>query len=161
MARHIGPVPQEWTPLSYADSWPEKTNLAQTILTRRSRRNFVTTPLSRDLLPPLLESLALSGTAYGGGQPSDHETLAIGCLVGARALNPVLPPGPPATKMGIGAAEGGSPTMARICLDQAWLTQAALHFLFIPPYGKWRSAGDPGDIGLPRRPPGGWASGYT
>jgi SagB-type dehydrogenase family enzyme len=59
--------------------------------------------------------------------------LAIGCLVGsAEGVEPgyyLLDP----LQQQWGMVTGGMLThpMARICLDQAWLTQAALHFLFI------------------------------
>jgi len=133
MARHIGPVPKDWTALPSPASWPEKTNLAQTILTRRSRRNFVTTPLPRDLLSALLESLGRPGPNTMGNSPRPHELLAIGCLVGsAEGVEPgyyLLDP----LQQQWGVVAGGMllHPMARICLDQAWLTQAALHFLFI------------------------------
>ena len=91
MARHIGPVPKEWTPLSYPASWPEKTNLAQTILTRRSRRNFVTTPLPRDWLSALLESLGHPELMNQGGKQPSAPRIAGHRLPGwfrRRELNP-------------------------------------------------------------------------
>ena len=133
MARHIGPEPKDWTPLSYPASWPEKTNLAQTILTRRSRRNFVTTPLPRDLLSALLESLGQPEPSTEGNSPRHHDLLAIGCLVGSAEE---VEPGfylldPLQQKWGMVTAGMLTRPMARICLDQTWLAQAALHFLFI------------------------------
>ena len=138
MARHIGPVPKDWTPLSSPASWPEKTNLAQTILTRRSRRNFVTTPLPRDLLSALLESLGHPEHNTAENSPPQQELLSIGCLVSsAEGVEPgfyLLD----TLQQKWGMVAGGMLThpMARICLDQVWLTQAALHFLFITPIGK-------------------------
>ena len=133
MARHIGPEPKDWTPLSYPASWPEKTNLAQTILTRRSRRNFVPAPLPRDLLSALLESLSHPELNAAGNGPRQQEMLAIGCLVGsAEGVEPgyyLLDP--LQQKWGMVSAGMLTPPMARICLDQVWLAQAALHFLFI------------------------------
>jgi SagB-type dehydrogenase family enzyme len=138
MVRQIGPVPKEWTPLSYPSSWSEKTNLAQTILTRRSRRNFVSTPLPRDLLWALLESLAHPEHNTRGDGPPPHESLAIGCL--ARSAEGVEPGyyllDPLQQKWGMVTGGVYTQAMARICLDQAWLTQAALHFLFIANIGK-------------------------
>jgi SagB-type dehydrogenase family enzyme len=133
MARHIGPAPKDWTPLSYPSPWPEKITLAQTILTRRSRRNFVTTPLPRDLLSGLLESLVHLDRVTAGNCPPLHELLAIGCLVGsAEAVEPgfyLLEP----LQQEWGMVTGGklTRTIARICLDQDWLAQAAVHFLFM------------------------------
>jgi SagB-type dehydrogenase family enzyme len=138
MASHIGPVPKDWTPLSHPVSWPEKINLAQTILTRRSRRNFVSTPLPRDLLWALLESLTHPEHNTTGDGPPPHESLAIGCL--ARLAEGVEPGyyllDPLQQKWGMVTGGVFTQAMARICLDQAWLTQAALHFLFIANIGK-------------------------
>ena len=133
MARHIGPAPKEWTSLSYPSPWPEKINLAQAILTRRSRRNFVTAPLPQDLLSALLESLVCPERPAPGNSPPLQALLAIGCLVGsAEGVEPgfyLLEP----LQQKWGMVFGGRLTqaMARICLDQNWLAQAAAHFLFM------------------------------
>lgn len=138
MVRHIGPFPNAWASLSYPAAWPEKTNLAQAIVTRRSRRNFVTTPLPRDLLPPLLESLCRPEEHAAGNCQSPPELLALGCLVGrAEGVEPGFYLVDTIQRQW-GMVAGGMLTrpMARICLDQEWLTQAALHFLFIAHIGK-------------------------
>jgi len=115
-----------------SDPWPEKTNYEDAFLLRRSRRNFIPASLSGNCLMALLECLSMTCRIV----PSEHEyqhSVRTGCITGNVEG---FEPGFYLTdefKSSLGMVDSGSFTglMAAICLDQKWLTNAAVHFLFI------------------------------
>ncbi len=133
MVRLIGPEPKAWSPLPGFSSPVESMNLDRAIFSRRSRRNYVTTPLSRESWQALWRSLILFEEKEPVEGRKPHQTLAVGCLAGQVEE---IPPGfylLDSLSKSLGLAASGSFTrlMTRICLDQAWLAQAAVHFLFM------------------------------
>lgn len=123
------PVPQ----LPGLDTWPEVLSYSEAVSKRRSSRNFVRSPLPTDGLVALLESLSASSHEH-------HETRMIirgGLSVGFLAGNVNgLDPGFYTLDMEQGSinlvSEGFMmDEMARVCLDQAWLRNCDLHFLFL------------------------------
>jgi SagB-type dehydrogenase family enzyme len=133
MVRCIGPEPKVWSPLPGFPSPAEGMNLDRAVFSRRSRRNYVTTPLSGEGWQALWSSLAyFEEKGPEEGWPP-RQALALGCLAG-RAEG--IPPGfylldGQSKSLGLAAAGSFTRAMTGICLDQAWLAQAAVHFLFM------------------------------
>jgi SagB-type dehydrogenase family enzyme len=133
MIRDLGFAPSSRQRLAPPTLWPEVTDYREALFRRRSRRNFVKESFRKDGTGALLESLCRCGS-----EPFDRErgygaSLAIGFLAGE---GEPLAPGfymldPSSESVGQVAAGALTQRMARICLDQAWLKNAALHFLFL------------------------------
>ncbi len=127
MVRELGIAPKTWTPLRAAEPWPEFIEYPDAVLRRRSRRNFIKKPVSSGALNALLRSLC------GNEGPPYNEGVAVGFLVGrAEGMEPgfYLLDG---NKESWGLVAAGD-FMARstsICLDQEWLVNAGVHFLFL------------------------------
>jgi SagB-type dehydrogenase family enzyme len=129
----IGLNPKTWMKL------PEKVHLPETILyptavfSRRSKRNFVDRSVSIDVFSGLID-LLVSGYREFHSQPNSIAA-PIGVGVGAKRVDG-LDDGLYLCNLhdgSIGLIKPGdfSAPLARICLDQLWLKQAALHFLFM------------------------------
>jgi SagB-type dehydrogenase family enzyme len=120
----LGVISDEPTRIEPPESWPESMNYAEAVANRRSRRNFVKEAIPKDCFIALLD--ALKASPY-------HQTICVGFLSGnAEEVSPgfyVLDRG----RKSIGLVTGGffMDKMAHICLDQGWLENAAIHFLFL------------------------------
>jgi SagB-type dehydrogenase family enzyme len=115
------------------DTWPEVLNYSEAVSKRRSSRNFVRSPLSADGLVALLESLCASSHEHHETRMIVRSALSVGFLAGN--VNG-LDPGFYTLDMENGSislvSEGFMmDEMARVCLDQAWLRNCDLHFLFL------------------------------
>jgi len=127
MIHELGITPKIWTPLETMTPWPEIMDYPDAVFRRRSRRNFVRKPLSRQAINALLQSVCLSN-----GSPHD-QSLAVGFLVGAAED---LEPGfylldSRNTSWGMVSPGQFMAKSTSICLDQAWLVNAGIHFLFL------------------------------
>ena len=127
MIHELGLSPKIWTPIETPSSWPESTDYPDAVLRRRSRRNFVKKAVSKEAMNPLLHSVCRSD-----GFPDD-QSVAVGFLVGqVEDMEPgfyLLD-----RKKESYALVSSAELMARstsICLDQAWLANAGVHFLFL------------------------------
>ncbi len=127
MINELGIAPKTWVPLDTTGSWPEILDYPDAMFRRRSRRNFVKKALSKQGVNALLRSMCRSD-----GSPYD-QSVAVGFLVGqAEEMEPgfYLLDG----KKESWASVSSGQFMARstsICLDQAWLVNAGVHFLFL------------------------------
>jgi SagB-type dehydrogenase family enzyme len=127
MIHELGPAPAGWEKISQVSPWPETLHYANSVFHRRSRRNFIPTPLAREPLMALLEALC------NGHALSPPGCIALGFLTTG---NPDMGPGfylldREAARLGLVSRGHVMEAMARICLDQAWLSNAALHVLFM------------------------------
>ena len=133
MAKRLGPVPKTWDRIEPVERWPEVIGYAESVMSRRSRRNFVREPVSSLSARALLDSLCTPDFEAAAGFSDCAGTVGIGFLTtrvegietgfhlidhsnGTRAL----------AKPGDFIQE-----MTHICLDQMWLGNAAFHFLFL------------------------------
>jgi SagB-type dehydrogenase family enzyme len=127
MIQELGVMPKTWTPLGTFGPWSEVIDYPDAVFRRRSRRNFVKKALSKQGMDTLLRSVCRRD-----GSPYD-QSVAVGFLVGqVEGLEPgfYLLDG---NKESWASVSSGQ-FMARstsICLDQAWLVNAAVHFLFL------------------------------
>jgi nitroreductase len=127
MIHDLGANPKTWTPIETAGSWPEITAYPDAVFRRRSRRNFVKKATSKEAMSALLRSLCRSEET-----PYD-QSVAVGFLVGqAEGMEPgfyLLDR--KRESWGLVAAGEFMARCTSICLDQAWLVNAGVHFLFL------------------------------
>jgi nitroreductase len=133
MEKHLGIEPDISLEISEPEAWPEMTSYPQAVWARRSKRNFVPRPLAGDQFTAMVRILAADDSSYGAGQGLNSGSICVGFLAGhveglepgfylmGRSWTSVL-----LIRAGLFMGE-----MARICLDQEWLANAALHFLFL------------------------------
>ena len=133
MRLELGVVPETWTEALVPSTWPEVMNYSEALYKRRSRRNFVKEPLSKDHVGALLDSLSAKDPTESAGDAEYPRTLSVGLLAGhVEGMEPgfyLLD----TTKASLGLVTYGDfmESMAHICLDQQWLGNAAAHFLFL------------------------------
>jgi len=128
-----GNTPQAWFPVREENNWPEKQSLVESMLLRRSRRNFMPIPMLTSQAMRLMQSLCLNR-----GQAADEGFVHNGCMTpGIAAINiEAFDPGVyllDTREKAYSLVEGGSSgkNVARVCLDQEWLRNGSLHFLFM------------------------------
>jgi SagB-type dehydrogenase family enzyme len=125
-------LPEIWTDLDPPQDAAAADYLS-VLYRRRSRRNFISTPISRPHLMVFLNTLA-DAMGETSGVPSKYRfSLTVGLLVNG---NGPLPAGfylLDSQKRKIGRLFGKTliQSMAAACLDQMWLQNAALHVLFL------------------------------
>ena len=130
--KQLGLSVEEWVKNKINYDLPEHMNYVDAVYQRRSKRNFVQKPLARNQLDLLID--ALCRTDMGPRSETNYfDTFNIGLLI-----NQVegMDPGFYMLDLNnhtIGLAKPGhySQQIARVCLDQAWLANTAVHVLFL------------------------------
>jgi len=127
MIVELGPGPSEWVRIDAPETWPEALTYKEAVFTRRSRRNYVKSPISKEALSALLEGLCASADS------PFNQTLCIGFVIGrAQGYDPGFYLLDTGSHSYARVTSGAVVTdMARICLDQMWLANAAVHFVFM------------------------------
>jgi len=127
MINELGITPKTWVTLEKPESWPEIIDYPDAVFRRRSRRNFVKKALSKQGMDALLRSVCRSdGSPY-------EQSAAVGFLVGqAEGMEPgfYLLDGKKESWASVSSGQFVARSTS-ICLDQAWLVNAAVHFLFL------------------------------
>jgi len=127
MIHELGLSPRIWTPIETPSSWPESTDYPDAVFRRRSRRNFVKKAMSKESMNALLD-----GVCRSDGFPDD-QGVAVGFLAGQ--VEDMTPGFYLLDRKRMSYALVSSPElMARsssICLDQEWLANTGVHFLFL------------------------------
>lgn len=121
--------PEGFVPLPDTPAAPAGRSYADAVLQRRSRRNFVRQPVASDQLAYLLDLLCRAA----GKDPGWTSSVGIGFLVGSVDG---LAPGfylldTTGRRTGLAWSGQAMEAMATVCLDQAWLKNAAVHFVFL------------------------------
>ena len=133
MLQNLGLKTGSGQDISRPDPWPEVMNYAEAVFKRRSRRNFVQTELAATRLAALLALLCGTGHEPEEALLFEKGALGVGLLSGnVQDLNPGfylldLEQG----QMALSSTGIMIDTMAHICLDQQWLANGALHFVFL------------------------------
>ncbi|MCP4666656.1 MAG: SagB/ThcOx family dehydrogenase [Deltaproteobacteria bacterium] len=133
MADQLGLRSHGFTNLGPPNTWPETMDWADAFRHRRSRRNFVPHSISQESARALVACLALPEASLSSGVRDYSRLVGMGFLAGnVDHLDPgfyLLD----ASKGSFGMVRPGVFTdkMAHVCLNQAWLAHAALHFLFM------------------------------
>lgn len=133
MLHGLGLSPTTWSSIASSAPWPSTLRYAESALRRRSSRNYVPKPLSRDCIISLLDGLCVVPSKAGTREFCYEECFCTGFLVGnAQGLDPGLYLLDRDSRS-FGQVRVGShmADLARICLDQSWLAHAAVHFLFM------------------------------
>lgn len=129
----VGNMPQAWFPMRAEDVWVEQPHFAKSVLQRRSRRNFVPIPMPTSQAMHLMQSLCMNrdqaadeGLVYGRSMTPGIAAVNIEAFdPGIYLLD--------TQEKAYGMVEGGSSgeKVAGVCLDQEWLKNGSLHFLFM------------------------------
>jgi SagB-type dehydrogenase family enzyme len=127
MIHELGLSPGRWTPVETSSSWPESTDYPDAVFRRRSRRNFIKKAMNREALNAFLD-----GVCRGDGFHGD-QSAAVGFLVG-RVED--MEPGfylldRKKESYALVSATDLIPRSTTVCLDQEWLVNAGVHFLFL------------------------------
>ncbi len=133
MIHELGLTVDKWTGIKPPDTWSETLNYAEAVFHRRSKRNFVQKPLSRGCMTSLLDGLCAGCFGPDGEMSNNNQSMCTGFLAGnTEGFDPGLYL-LDTSSSSIGMVGPGFFTerMAHICLDQAWLANAAVHFLFM------------------------------
>jgi SagB-type dehydrogenase family enzyme len=128
--------PQAVTPPvleSLGFEWPEVMNYSDAIFRRRSNRNFVRTKLSAQALVSLLDLLCVAHQEAPESRLIETGSVAVGFLTGEIED---LEPGFYVLDRDRRSISLVNPvpmidTMTHVCLDQQWLRNCSVHFLFI------------------------------
>jgi SagB-type dehydrogenase family enzyme len=130
---NLGITPDKWTKVSHPDRWPEIRNYAGAIFERRSRRNFVKDAVPNIYVSALLECLVTHESRGPKARSSREHTICTGVLMerceGFQSGLHMTEMN--AESIGLVAAGSFMDKMAHICLDQTWLANSAIHFLFL------------------------------
>jgi SagB-type dehydrogenase family enzyme len=110
----------------------ENLNFSKAVFYRRSKRNFIQKPIENNQLNYILTLLC-----HASGQIDENPNIASSACIGflARNVNGVDPGfyllDPVVQKTGRIFAGNAIEKMTAVCLDQAWLKNAAVHFVFL------------------------------
>jgi len=121
----------QWEGLPRPPAETPGTSFTRTALNRRSHRNFIPEPLAPEVFACLMDLLASAATQQG--DPPFESLLSLGFLAhaveGLQAGFYLVDAG----RRSFGRVRIGSfaDPMASICLNQEWLKNAAVHFLFM------------------------------
>jgi SagB-type dehydrogenase family enzyme len=129
---HLGLKVKEWIKNPTDKNGPTVMGFAEAVYQRRSKRNFVKEALGSKQLDLLLDALCRPNID-SRLKPDHLNTLAIGLLI--NQVDGVSPGFYMLDKKthSIGSVKPGkySQEIARVCLDQAWLANTAVHALFL------------------------------
>lgn len=129
---HLGLSVNKWIKNATDKTRPMIMTFAEAVYQRRSKRNFVKESLARNQLVSLVDALCRTNID-SQLKPDYLNTLAIGLLI-----NQVEGMDPGFYMLDIkthstGSVKAGpySQQIAKVCLDQAWLANTAVHLLFL------------------------------
>jgi len=132
-SRSLPVEPTGWLPLEQAEAPSPVDSALRAIIRRRSSRNYVPRELPRDAFQHLM---ALIAGCYSGRLPmgplyrsSIFTGFIAGNVAGLEAGLYLLDP--ENNRFGLVSAGQLTGPMAAACLDQAWLKNAGIHFLFM------------------------------
>ena len=133
MINELGVFSKTWIDVSPPEVLPETMPYAEVIFHRRSKRNFVRQSISHDCLMYLIHSLCAIDMETTPKTFDYTQCLGSGILIGnAEKLDPgfyIL--NTASSSIGMVASGLFMDRMARVCLNQEWLANAAVHFLFM------------------------------
>lgn len=138
LAGNLGLAAAAWTPLTAVAPDDQVAGVpvmdyTEAALWRRSRRNFVKEPLAAAKFAYLLRLLSTADGKPSPHQPDDAAQIACGCLVGNVSG---IDPGfyfldRENRRLGRVFAGDKRGDMTAVCLNQAWLANAAVHFVLM------------------------------
>jgi SagB-type dehydrogenase family enzyme len=129
---HLGLNIDKWIPFPALQDRPMTMGFAEAVYRRRSRRNFIQESVGRDQLSTFIDALGAAGLDRGP-ERNHMNTIGLGLLINrAEGIDPGLYMADQEEPR-LGLIKSGTYVrqMSRVCLDQAWLANAALHVLFM------------------------------
>ena len=133
MITALGISTKNWTEINQSAKWPEVLNYPESVFQRRSRRNYLSEPISPECFLALINSLKPSDFENAAGSLDYFHSLVIGLLIDqAEGFTPgfylidIF-----SAQVGIVKAGSFINNMSHVCLDQTWLSRASLLFLFL------------------------------
>lgn len=126
----LGVLPPEgFAPLPDAPEASAALSYADAVLQRRSKRNFIRDPLERGQLTVLLDLVCRTAER----DPMARASVAVGFLAGRvdGLKSGFYLLDAPARRLGCAWSGQEMEAMAAVCLDQTWLRNAAVHFVFL------------------------------
>jgi SagB-type dehydrogenase family enzyme len=133
MIRELRPFVEKWIPIDAPPAWPELRNYSESVTRRRSRRNFMPALLSKNKACALLESLCVMDLEDALFPSHACRSVVSGFLTEqAEGFDPGFHLVDAASRATGRVASGRfMERMANVCLNQTWLSRAALHILFM------------------------------
>jgi len=129
MIEEVGVRPRQWTEIAPSATPAETGAFTDAVFGRRSRRNFIPKAMQADHVSALLESLTRTDPAaslYGGSICTGFITRGCeGMVDGFYLLNTGN------KAFALVSRDVSLKEMASICLDQMWLANGGIHFLFM------------------------------
>lgn len=130
LAQKVGRRPASWRKIPHAEVWPERMNYAETVMRRRSHRNFIKESIPESTFQAFLTLLCSGWAACQTPGLFQRDSVALGFLAGNVEG---IEPGCywiDRSEHSVGLLKTGNmmALMAHVCLDQQWLAQAGLHF---------------------------------
>ncbi len=131
MSKYIGVRAKTWMAVEKTEAHAEEVPFAQSILSRRSKRNYISQALPKKKYFRLLDLLCRASRKDGDSDP-------LGCLATGLLTGNIegIAPGfylldPQARRFGQVISGNLVDPMASVCLDQKWLAGAALQVMFL------------------------------
>ena len=133
MVHELSVSPDTWSKIEASPTWPETTRYPETVFGRRSRRNFVPEPITQACLFAILDALCITESESSSTSSNPYQSISIGFLIGrAQGFEAGFYLLDSFSEFyGIISLESIIERMAHVCLDQAWLANAAVHFVFM------------------------------
>ncbi|WP_054697178.1 SagB/ThcOx family dehydrogenase [Desulfosarcina cetonica] len=144
----LGWRPRNWQSLPTAPAG-RHTDYVQVIGQRRSGRNFIPQAIGEADLAGFLHLIANAATADPPGGPQGVPGVGVVVGEGLSVAPGVYQLDSHGRRLGQVAAGNRLDAMARACLDQMWLRNAALHIASWPTRRRWIGPGVPGDTVMP------------
>ncbi|MBN1831924.1 MAG: SagB/ThcOx family dehydrogenase [Deltaproteobacteria bacterium] len=129
----LGVAPEIWKKTAAPTNWPEVMNYSAALYHRRSKRNFLKKAISQDSHAALISSILMEKSPLSVASAKYDRSLFMGFLADdVEGMEPGFYLLDFANKS-IGLVKRGFfiERMAHVCLDQMWLKNAAVHFLFL------------------------------
>jgi SagB-type dehydrogenase family enzyme len=122
-----------YVPIPDAGRTPAVLNYPETIFNRRSKRNFIPKPIAHNHLNYLLTLLCRTSDSMISMHPDIASSVTTGFLVGnMKGLDPGFYLLNPVSQKTVRIFNGHMiDKMTSVCLDQAWLKHASVHFVFM------------------------------
>ena len=126
-------APETWKKTVSPTTWPEIMNYSEALYHRRSKRNFVKKAINRESHAAFVSSILMEMFPLSVASAEDDRSLIVGFFADdVEGMEPgfyLLD----FAKKSIGLVKRGffAEKMAHVCLDQMWLKNAAIHFLFL------------------------------
>ena len=131
LLQECGVRAQEWQPIRDEDPFPEEMHFSKAVMTRRSRRNFVSRPLGRQHFNALMQTIWMPDDGYFQPFKFVISGMIVGACEGIDSGQYWIDP--QAHEIGQVQPGGFSAEMAQIALNQQWMASAALQFFFVAP----------------------------